>query len=102
MHIMPSSCFSKALQSPAKQNGNGVKLKKTESDGLMEKFIIDNPLIFRICCFCIVRSRKRVDTTEKANGHANHIQRNSGDTVLTIEEIQLNSPTLTLESVDEK
>jgi hypothetical protein len=100
---MPSSCFSKALQSPAKQNGNAVKIKKTESDGLMEKFIIDNPLIFRICCFCIVRSRKRVDTTEKTNGHANHIQRNSDDTVLTIEQIEFTkSPTITLQSSDEK
>lgn len=100
MHIMPSSCFSKPLQSPVKQNGNCVKIKKTKSDGLMEKFIIDNPLIFRICCFCIVRSRKRVDTTEKSNGHANHIQNSSE--ILTIEEIQLNSSTSTLKSVNEK
>ena len=89
---MPTSCFKKALQSPVKQNGNCVKIKKSESDGLMEKFIIDNPLIFRICCFCIVRSRKRVDTTTKLNGHT--IARNSNETVLTIDEIEFynNSP----------
>lgn len=75
MHIMPSSCFSKAKQSPIKSNEK-VAVNKTESTGLFDKFIIDNPLIFRICCLCVVRRRMRVDTVTKQNGHANN-ERNS-------------------------
>lgn len=100
---MPSSCFRKAIQSPTKKNENSVKVKQTKSDGLVEKFIIDNPLIFRICCFCIARSRKRVDATEKTNGHANQIPRNSDDIILTIEQNEFsNSSTITLNSSNEK
>lgn len=77
MHIMPTSCFSKALQSPKKAmtDENGNKEIKEINENLVEKFIIDNPMIFRICCFCIVRRRMRVVAAEesKQNGHANHI-----------------------------
>lgn len=74
MHILPSSCFSKKLQSPVKSNGDKTIVNHT--DGVVEKFIIDNPLIFRICCLCVVRRRMRVDTESKQNGHGNH-ERNS-------------------------
>ena len=70
MHILPSSCFSKKIQSPVKSNEEQAIPNKTE--GVVEKFIIDNPLIFRICCLCVVRRRMRVDTETKQNGHGNH------------------------------
>lgn len=75
MHIMPSSCFSKGIQSP-KKSPMKIKSAEVNNEGLLDKFIIDNPLIFRICCLCIVRRRMRVDTVTKQNGHANH-ERNS-------------------------
>lgn len=88
---MPSSCFSdnvKSIQSP-------VKVK--QSSNLLEKFIIDNPLIFRVCCFCITRRRKRVDTA-KCNGDVSNdiLERNSDDTVLTIDQIEFTRSTIDL------
>lgn len=91
MYIMPSSCFSnnvKSIPSP-------VKVK--QSTNLLEKFIIDNPLIFRVCCFCITRRRKRVDTA-KCNGDVGNdiLERNSDDTVLTIDQIEFTRSTIDL------
>ena len=92
MYIMPS-CFSnnvKSIPSP-------VKVKQTTSNNLLEKFIIDNPLLFRVCCFCITRRRKRVDTA-KCNGDVSNdvIERNSDDTVLTIDQIEFTRSTIDL------
>ena len=72
-----------------------VKVKQTTN--LFEKFIIDNPLIFRVCCFCITRRRKRVDTA-KCNGDVNNdiLERNSDDTVLTIDQIEFTRSTIDL------
>lgn len=75
MYIKPSSCFSdssKTMKDPAKPGS-----PETRS---MEKLIVDNPLMFRILCCCVVRQRKRVDTA-KLNGHS--VQLNNNDTVET-------------------
>jgi hypothetical protein len=73
---MPTSCFSKALQSPKKASTEDEKEDKELkpiNENLVEKFIIDNPMIFRICCLCVVRRRMRVVAADdKQNGHANH------------------------------
>lgn len=54
----------------------------------VESFVVDNPLVFRICCCCVVRQRKRVGTA-KQNGVANgHIGDNHSDEVLNIEHIE--------------
>lgn len=93
MYIMTSSCFSnnsKPIPSP-------VKPKQTDHDNLVEKFIIDNPLIFRVCCFCISRRRKRVDTAKlNGNNHNDILERNSDDTVLTIDQIEFTRSTIDL------
>lgn len=93
MYIMPSSCFSsntKPLPSP-------IKPKVPDHDGIFEKFIIDNPFIFRVCCFCISRRRKRVDTAKvNGNGHNDIHERNSDDTVLTIDQIEFTRSTIDL------
>lgn len=89
MYIMSSTCFNgtKPVVSP-------VKTKLSEHDNLIEKFIIDNPFIFRVCCFCISRRRKRVDTS-KLNGN-DHLERTSDDTVLTIDQIEFTRSTVEL------
>ena len=90
MYIMPS-CFSNNVKTIA----SPVKVKQTTN--LLEKFIIDNPLIFRVCCFCITRRRKRVDTA-KTNGDVRNdmLERNSDDTVLTIDQIEFTRSTIDL------
>jgi hypothetical protein len=96
---MPS-CFNnlngKAISSPIKSSSEAaLKVKNdkmTTNDSLIEKFIIDNPFIFRICCFCVARHRKRVDTAIKQvqqNGNGvNHIHdEDKSNEVLNIDHI---------------
>lgn len=109
MYIMPSSCFNnsaKSIASPIKQptpsslpqTPTKAQAKTTDSNdddnNIFEKFIIDNPLIFRICCLCLSRRRKRVDTAI-VNGNGNVVH-NPDDTVLTIDQIEFTRSTIAL------
>lgn len=82
MYIMPS-CFSdrsKTAKDPAKDSSPTVRS--------VESFVVDNPLMFRLCCCCVVRRRKRVGTA-KQNGANGHISDNHSDeSVLKIEHIE--------------
>lgn len=62
MYIMAPSCFttsSKKVKDQSKEDANSI-----------DNLIFDNPLLFRICCWCFVRRRKRVGTA-KQNGTFN-------------------------------
>lgn len=60
MYIMTSECFSDGSKE------NRIEESTTSSDtNLLDSMITDNPLIFRICCFCLMRSRHRVDIAKK-------------------------------------
>jgi hypothetical protein len=83
---MPS-CFNNSVKSVP----TPVKPKAADN-GLVEKFIVDNPLIFRVCCLCVARRRKRVDTA-KQNGNANHIH---DETILTIDQIEFTQSSVEL------
>lgn len=59
MTVMTTDCLS--------ENSKTLPLKEEEEDSssqLFEDIITDNPLIFRICCFCLMRSRQRVDVVK--------------------------------------
>lgn len=58
MTVMTSDCLSENSKSP--------KDIQDASSDIFDDIITDNPLIFRICCFCLMRSREKVDI-EKAN-----------------------------------
>jgi hypothetical protein len=108
MYIMPASCFgsnAKSISSPIKPPLppplTPTSAKTIVNENLLEKFIIDNPLIFRVCCFCISRRRKRVDTaasTAKCNGNG---EANHADEILTIDQIEFTPSTIALDDVEE-
>lgn len=60
MTVMTSDGLSEnSKTSPMKEH------KKEDSvSELFDDIITDNPLIFRICCFCLMRSRQRVDVVK--------------------------------------
>lgn len=67
---------------------NSSKKVKDEDARSIDNLIVDNPLLFRICCLCFVRRRKRVGTA-KQNGFSNHIDDSVADgTVLNIDKIE--------------
>lgn len=78
MYIMPTSCFSDNSKSIKEQ----INSAETRS---IDKLITDNPLIFRLCCCCVVRHRKRVGTAK-----SNHV---SSETVLNIDQIEFTPTT---------
>jgi hypothetical protein len=85
MVIMPSSCLS--------DNSKSIKDQITTVDSQsIDKLISDNPLIFRLCCFCVARQRKRVGTA-KQNGTANHVNGYSSETILNIDQIEFTPTT---------
>lgn len=57
MTIVTSECLSENSKSPMK-----MTKKETEdsTSDLFDDIITDNPLIFRVCCFCLMRSRQRI------------------------------------------
>ncbi|CRL02768.1 CLUMA_CG016010, isoform A [Clunio marinus] len=86
---MSSSCFSDNSKS-----FNGQMMIDSHS---IERFVIENPLLFRICCCCLVRRRKRVDTA-KQNGISNHVNGHTlNSSSLNIDNIELakESPIIT-------
>jgi hypothetical protein len=63
---MTSECFSDGSKDIKRQSTSAA----SSETNLLDNMITDNPLIFRICCFCLMRSRHRVDIAKK-NGHSN-------------------------------
>lgn len=85
MYIMPS-CFSSSKTT--KETTTSTNLDNSIDERSVDNFIMDNPLIFRICCCCVARRRKRIGTA-KQNGAVNLISDNiSTETVLQIEQIE--------------
>lgn len=76
---MASSCFtdsSKVAKDQSKEDARSI-----------DTLIVDNPLLFRICCWCFVRRRKRVGTA-KQNGTCHPTDDVSDGSVLNIDNIE--------------
>lgn len=71
MYIMNSECFNAGSKVSSSKTRESSIAASSDSQ-LIDNMITDNPLIFRICCFCLMRSRHRVDIAKK-NGHSNHL-----------------------------
>jgi hypothetical protein len=86
MYIMTSECFNDGSKESTKNRESST----TSSDSnLLDNMITDNPLIFRICCFCLMRSRHRVDIakTRAKNGNSNY--QNEKETEIVSETIEI-------------